>query len=111
MTDEDFEKHVEALATRRLELPKKLSRQNGYYWGEIVSQQYNFDRDNIEVTYLRTISKKQVLDFYKVIIFLLNLPDLNTSENYLILPDMIHWSTLKPSPNGLQLTLDSASDY
>ena len=67
MTDEVFENHVKALATRRLELPKKLSSQNSMYWGEIISQQYNFDRDNIEVAYLRTITKEQILNFYKVI--------------------------------------------
>ena len=39
-----FTKHVEALATKRLEKPKKLSSQNNQYWGEIESQQYNFDR-------------------------------------------------------------------
>ena len=42
-----FDKHVEALSTKRLELPKKLSAQNAKYWGEIVSQQYNFDRGEV----------------------------------------------------------------
>jgi len=39
-----FEKHVLALATKRLEKPKKLSVQNGRYLGEIMTQQYNFER-------------------------------------------------------------------
>ena len=44
MSDEVFQKHKEALATRRLERPKKMSSQNGKFWSEIISQQYNFDR-------------------------------------------------------------------
>lgn len=44
MPQEVFEKHVKALAIKRLEKPKKLSTQHSKYWGEISSQQYNFDR-------------------------------------------------------------------
>ena len=44
MTDVDFTKNVDSLATHRLEKPKKLSAQNGRYWSEIISQQYNFNR-------------------------------------------------------------------
>jgi len=49
MSDEDFTKHVEALATHRLERPKKLSAQNSRYWSEIISQQYNFDRGKLYI--------------------------------------------------------------
>ena len=44
MSADTFGKHVEALATKRLEKAKKLTSQNNRYWGEIESQQYNFDR-------------------------------------------------------------------
>lgn len=44
MTEEEFQKHIAALATRRMEQPKKLSAQHLKYWGEIISEQYNFDR-------------------------------------------------------------------
>lgn len=44
MTDEAFQKHIQALAIRRLDKPKKLSAECAKYWGEIISQQYNFDR-------------------------------------------------------------------
>ena len=49
MSDEEYSAHIEALATARLEKPKKLSVKNGRYWSEILSQHYNFDRDNVEV--------------------------------------------------------------
>ena len=49
MDENEFNQHVEALATKRLEKPKKLSVRIGRYWSEILSQHYNFDRDQIEV--------------------------------------------------------------
>ncbi len=49
MSEEGFKEHVEALATKRLEKPKKLSARNGRYWSEILSQHYNFHRDQLEV--------------------------------------------------------------
>ncbi|KAG8523499.1 Insulin-degrading enzyme [Galemys pyrenaicus] len=44
MTEEAFQKHIQALAIRRLDKPKKLSAECTKYWEEIISQQYNFDR-------------------------------------------------------------------
>ena len=41
MTEEAFQKHIQALAIRRLDKPKKLSAECAKYWGEIISQQYN----------------------------------------------------------------------
>ncbi|CAL8256778.1 unnamed protein product [Lota lota] len=65
MTDEAFQKHIQALAIRRLDKPKKLAAECAKYWGEIISQQYNFDRDNIEVSYLKTLTKENVMQFYR----------------------------------------------
>ena len=49
MTAEEFSSHVEALATKRLEKPKKMSVKNGKYWSEILSKHLNFNRDIVEV--------------------------------------------------------------
>ncbi|XP_061601535.1 insulin-degrading enzyme isoform X2 [Cololabis saira] len=65
MSDEAFQKHIQALAIRRLDKPKKLSAECAKHWGEIISQQYNFDRDNIEVSHLKTLTKDNVLLFYR----------------------------------------------
>ncbi|XP_046548482.1 insulin-degrading enzyme-like [Haliotis rubra] len=65
MSEEEFAKHVKALAAKRLEKPKKLSVLNGKFWGEIISEQYHFDRDNVEVAYLKTLSKDDLYTFYK----------------------------------------------
>ncbi|XP_043912628.1 insulin-degrading enzyme isoform X1 [Protopterus annectens] len=66
MSDDAFQKHIQALAVRRLDKPKKLSAECAKYWGEIISQQYNFDRDNIEVAYLKTLTKEDIMQFFRV---------------------------------------------
>jgi len=65
MQEEEFSQHVEALAIKRLEKPKKLSVRNGRYWSEILSQHYNFNRDEVEVACLRALSKKDIIEFYE----------------------------------------------
>nr|XP_022903817.1 insulin-degrading enzyme [Onthophagus taurus] len=68
MSDEEFAKHKEALAVQRLEKPKQLSSQSYVYWTEINMQQYHFDRVNVEVAYLRNITKNDICDFYKMLL-------------------------------------------
>lgn len=65
MTDEAFQKHLKALMTKRMEKPKKISGQNTRYWSEILSQQYNFDRENVEVDFLKTLKKDDIYKFFK----------------------------------------------
>ncbi|XP_020292220.1 insulin-degrading enzyme isoform X2 [Pseudomyrmex gracilis] len=69
MSEEQFETHKKALATLHLEKPKMLYDRCKIFWSEIISQQYNFDRANIEVAYLKTITQQQLLKFYKETIF------------------------------------------
>jgi len=68
MVPEEFEKHKEALAAQRLERPKKLSALSARFWSEITSQQYNFDRTNIEVAHLRGLQKEDILAFFRELI-------------------------------------------
>ncbi|RZC37709.1 insulin-degrading enzyme, partial [Asbolus verrucosus] len=65
MSEDEFLRHREALAAQRLEKPKQLSTQTNIFWGEITAQQYHFDRANIEVSYLRTLTKEDIIEFYK----------------------------------------------
>lgn len=44
MSDEEYKKHIEALAVKRMDKPKKLSSECMTHWREILSRQYNFDR-------------------------------------------------------------------
>ncbi|KAK2177670.1 hypothetical protein NP493_586g01027 [Ridgeia piscesae] len=92
MSDEDFTKHVEALATHRLERPKKLSAQNSRYWSEIISQQYNFDRDDVEVTHLRSLTKDDVLTFYNLAVLVFEVKFVQRTmlcSNHLVLMELI----------------------
>lgn len=66
MSIEEFERHKEALAARRLEKPKQLGAQSNTYWLEITAQQYHFDRAEVEVAFLRTLSKEDIIKFYEV---------------------------------------------
>lgn len=66
MTEEEFLRHKEALAAQRLEKPKQLATQTSIFWSEINSQQYHFDRAEVEVAYLRTLEKIDIINFYKV---------------------------------------------
>lgn len=66
MNDEEFERHKEALKASKLEKPKRLSVQYSLYINEIALQQYHFDRSEKEVEILSTISKEQVIEYYKV---------------------------------------------
>ncbi|KYN43148.1 Insulin-degrading enzyme [Trachymyrmex septentrionalis] len=65
MTEEHFEENKNALAVLLLEKEKNLTDKCDLYWYEIKTQQYNFDRDNIEMAYLKTISRQQLLNFFK----------------------------------------------
>lgn len=65
MSDAEFESNKTALAARRLEKPKKLAQLASKYWMEILSQQYNFDRDKIEVACLEALTKDDLLTFFK----------------------------------------------
>ena len=66
MTDAEFEKHKEALKAQKLEKTKKMSSQFSIFMNEIGLQQYHFERPEVEVEILKSITKSQVLDFYKV---------------------------------------------
>jgi insulysin len=66
MPEDEFLRHREALAAQRLEKPKQLSTQTNIFWGEITAQQYHFDRANVEVAYLRSLTKDDIVGFYKV---------------------------------------------
>lgn len=68
MTQEEFHRHKTALAAQRLEKPKKLSALSARFWSEITSQQYNFDRANIEVAHLGKMTKEEILNFFKELI-------------------------------------------
>ncbi|XP_063988848.1 insulin-degrading enzyme isoform X2 [Diachasmimorpha longicaudata] len=68
MSEEEFNRHKTSLAAQRLEKPKMMSVLSAVFWSEITTQQYNFDRANIEVAYLLTITKEPIISFFKEIV-------------------------------------------
>lgn len=66
MTEEEFKRHKEALAAMKLEKPKRLSSQFTKFLNEIALQQYHFNRAQVEVAFLQTLTKQQIVDYYKV---------------------------------------------
>lgn len=66
MEEAEFSRHKEALASRRLEKPKRLSGLTSQFWSEITSQQYHFNRNEVEVEFLRTLNKDDIIQFYQV---------------------------------------------
>uniref|UniRef100_A0A182NQ16 Insulin-degrading enzyme n=1 Tax=Anopheles dirus TaxID=7168 RepID=A0A182NQ16_9DIPT len=65
MTDSEFNRHKEALVALLLEKPKRLITQYNIYMHEISLRQYHFNRAQVEAEKLRTLTKQQVLDYYK----------------------------------------------
>ncbi|XP_046485363.1 insulin-degrading enzyme-like [Neodiprion pinetum] len=65
MPEEEFSSHKDALATKKLEKPTMLGTLTSLFWSEIWEQRYNFDRANMEVSYMRTVTKEMVIKFYK----------------------------------------------
>ena len=68
MGDPEFNSHIEALATKRLEKPKQLVARNSRYWSEIQGQHYNFNRDEVEVAELRRLTKEDLIKFYRTFV-------------------------------------------
>lgn len=65
MTDENFDAIKVSLAKNKLNEDNKLSDEVQRNWAEITTNEYEFERVHKEVEYLATISKVQLLEFYR----------------------------------------------
>lgn len=70
MSDEEFKRHKEALAAQKLEKPKRLTTQFTKFLNEIALQQYHFNRAQVEVAFLQTLTKQQIIEYYKEFIIM-----------------------------------------
>ena len=64
MEEDEFSRHKQALTDKRLEKPKKLSSRGARIWQEISTYRFNFNRDEIEVAELSSMSRQDVLAFF-----------------------------------------------
>lgn len=67
MNDEEFETEKQSLITKKLEKPKQLIAFSRRLWNEILSKQYNFDRNDIEVNAIKKLTKQDMIVFFKVL--------------------------------------------
>ncbi|XP_053668951.1 insulin-degrading enzyme [Anopheles marshallii] len=65
LSDSEFNHHKEAIIALFLEKPKRLITQFNIYIYEISMRQYHFNRAQVEAEKLRTLTKQQVIDYYK----------------------------------------------
>jgi len=68
LTDEQFRTYKEALAVVIAEKPKTLDGRATRLWNEIVLEQYNFDRQIIELQELEKIDKTELLNFFESLV-------------------------------------------
>lgn len=66
MTQEEFVQHRTALAVRKAEKPKKLIDRANLIWSEITTQQYNFEKQQLELTDLETVTLDDIKKFFEV---------------------------------------------
>ncbi|XP_065316067.1 insulin-degrading enzyme-like [Gordionus sp. m RMFG-2023] len=65
MNDSVWQKNVESVIINLSEKPKKMVELGYKYWGEIISNQYNFDRDQLEIEEIKRITKDDLLKFFQ----------------------------------------------
>ncbi|KAG7926562.1 hypothetical protein KL925_003612 [Ogataea polymorpha] len=64
MDDKEFEKHVNAVITKKLQKVKNLSEERSRFWDSIASGFYDFDKRELDVETLRTIKRQELIDYY-----------------------------------------------
>ncbi|EFJ11426.1 hypothetical protein SELMODRAFT_447027 [Selaginella moellendorffii] len=64
MSDEEFQRNVEALVEIKLEKHKNIYEETNFFWMEIDNGACKFDRQQVEVAALRTLTKDELLEFY-----------------------------------------------
>ena len=66
MSEEEFLVHRKSLETTLSEKHKTLSQRSRYYWAEIYDRMYLFDRQNLQLEVLKTITQPELVNFFKV---------------------------------------------
>ena len=64
MSEEEFEKHKQAVIQKKLEKPKNLHGESSRYWTAIEDGYYDFQRRYRDAEETGTITKQEVIDLY-----------------------------------------------
>lgn len=65
LPDHKFNSYKDSLTANKIEKPKKMSSWFNKYWAEIALQEYHFNRSSSEVEILNTITKEDILNYYR----------------------------------------------
>ncbi len=63
LSKEELANYTSAVLATLEEKPKTMAQQTTIYMNEIIRQTYLFDRNAIEVAYLKNITKKDLMQF------------------------------------------------
>jgi insulysin len=66
MTAEEFAQNRTALSVRKAEKPKKLIDRANLIWNEITSEQFNFERQQLELLELEKVVLDDIKSFFEV---------------------------------------------
>lgn len=83
LTDDEFQRHRDALIAQKLEKPKRLSVAFNQFLSEIIIQQYHFERNKTEVEILKTITVDDLIEYYSKYV-ILNAPKRQALLVYII---------------------------
>ncbi|CAA6669259.1 unnamed protein product [Spirodela intermedia] len=64
LDDESFDHHRQSLIAQKLEKDPSLAYETGRYWNQIVDKRYSFDASKLEAEELKTVQKRDVMDWY-----------------------------------------------
>ena len=59
MTDEEFKANVDAVLVQLSEKDYNLTKRNNRMWEEISTHKYLFDRQELEIEMIKTITKEE----------------------------------------------------
>ncbi|CAG8509238.1 15851_t:CDS:10, partial [Racocetra persica] len=68
MPEEEYQRQIQSLITKKLEKPKNLYQEAQRYWNHIDSGYYDFNQVETDVAELREITKLELLEFYKQLV-------------------------------------------
>lgn len=69
VTEEEFEVQKQAVITKLAEKDINLARENGRYFNEIATHEYLFDRQDVEVETVKSITLNEFKSHYEFVFF------------------------------------------
>jgi insulysin len=65
LTNEEFQKHVDALINKKEQKKKNLREEKDYFWNRLASGYYDFDRSESDIEFLKSFKLQDVIEYYE----------------------------------------------